>query len=111
MPPRKPLTPLELLTLVAVSRLGDDGYAVPIRSEVQVMSGRTPSVASVYAALDRLDRLGFATPWLSDPRPERGGRSRRCYRLTPAGRECVRRERERALRMWRGVVIDPRTAR
>jgi DNA-binding PadR family transcriptional regulator len=111
MPLRKPLTPLELLAIVAVSRLGDDAYAVPIRREVHAMSGRTPSVASVYAALDRLDRLGLAAAWLSDPLPERGGRARRHYRLTPAGREFVRRERERALRMWRGVAIDARGQR
>jgi PadR family transcriptional regulator PadR len=104
----KPLTPLEFLTLIAIARLGDASYAVPIRSEIKAFADRNVSVAAVYGALDRLDRLGFAAAWLSDPLPERGGRARRHYRLTAVGRELVRRERESALRMWRGVLLKPR---
>jgi DNA-binding PadR family transcriptional regulator len=107
MPLPKALTPLELLTLVAVARLDADTYAVPIRAEIRTVSGRSVSIAAIYGALDRLDRRGLATPWLSDPLPERGGRARRHYRLTAAGREFVRREREQALRMWQGVA-EPR---
>lgn len=107
MRPPKPLTPLELLTLVAVARLDDLAYAVPIRTEIKAIAGRSVSIAAIYGALDRLDRRGLAAPWLSAPLPERGGRARRHYRLTPAGREFVRREREQALRMWQGVP-EPR---
>jgi PadR family transcriptional regulator PadR len=104
----KTVTPLELLTLVAVARLGEDAYAVPIRSEIQTLAGRTVSIAAIYGALDRLDRRGLAAAWMSDPRPERGGRARRYYRLTAPGREFVRQEREQALRMWQGVRVDVR---
>ena len=100
----KTLTPLELLTLVAIARLGDEAYAVPIREDIRTFASRSPSIAAIYGALDSLDRRGFASASLSDPRPERGGRARRYYRLTSAGREFVRREREQALRMWQGVV-------
>jgi DNA-binding PadR family transcriptional regulator len=103
----KSLTHLELLTLVAVARLDDQAYAVPIRSEIKAFAGRLVSIAAIYGALDRLDRRGLADAWLSDPLPERGGRARRHYRLTAAGREFVRRERELALRMWHGVT-EPR---
>ena len=103
----KALTPLELLTLIAVTRLDDQAYAVPIRAEIKTIAGRSVSIAAIYGALDRLDRRGLATAWLSDPLPERGGRARRHYRLTTAGREAVRREREQALRMWHGVA-EPR---
>ncbi len=104
----KSLTPLELLTLVAIARLGEAAYAVPIRAEIKAVAGRNASIAAIYGALDRLDRVAFAAPWLSDPRPERGGRSRRHYKLTVAGREFVRREREYALRMWSGLALDSR---
>jgi DNA-binding PadR family transcriptional regulator len=104
--PPRPLTPLEFLTLIAVARLGEGAYAVPIREDIKAFAGRTVSVAAVYLALDRLDRLGLTKAWLSEPRPERGGRPRRHYQLTAAGRQIVRRERENARRMWRGVVLD-----
>ncbi len=106
MPVPQTLTPLELLTLVAVARLGVGAYAVPIRAEIKTFASRSVSIAAIYGALDRLDRRGLAAAWLSEPRPERGGRARRHYRLTPSGRDFVRREREHALRMWRGVVVD-----
>jgi PadR family transcriptional regulator PadR len=100
----KTLTPLELLTLIAIARLGDEAYAVPIREDIRTFAGRSASIAAIYGALDCLDRRGLAAASLSDPRPERGGRARRYYRLSAAGREFVRREREQAIRMWQGVV-------
>src|ERR1041385_8619865 len=107
----KTLTPLELLTLIAVARLDDAAYAVPIREEIRAVSGRSVSIAAIYGALDNLERRGLTQAAMSDPRPERGGRARRYYRLTTHGREWVRRERDLALRMWHGVTIDARGAR
>lgn len=99
------LSSLELLTLVAMARLGDEAYAVPIRIEIQACSGRDVSVPAVYAALDRLEHAGLASRWLSESKPERGGRARRHFKLTDTGRDHVIRERERALRMWNGVPL------
>jgi PadR family transcriptional regulator, regulatory protein PadR len=101
------LSQTELLVLVAIARLGESAYGVSIREDVRDSTRRTLSLASVYAALDRLDGLGLARSWLSEPRPERGGRARRHYGLTRAGAARVARERESALRMWRGVVLAP----
>ena len=102
------LSSLELLTLVAMARLGDEAYAVTIRLDIQECAGREVSVPAVYAALDRLERAGLAAHWLSESRPERGGRARRHFRLTAEGRALLRRERDSALRMWASVpVSDP----
>lgn len=99
------LSTLELLTLVAIARLGDGAYGVTIRQEIMACSGRDVSIPAVYAAVDRLERAGFARRWLSEARPERGGRARRCYTLSAAGRQRVLREREDALRMWSTVPL------
>lgn len=99
------LSSLELLALVAMARLGDDAYAVTIRLDIRECSGQDISVPAVYAALDRLERAGLAARRQSEPRPERGGRSRRYFRLTPAGRAELGRARERALRMWKSVPL------
>lgn len=97
---------LELLALVAMARLGDTAYGVTIRQEIMTVTARDVSMAAVYAALDRLERHRFVTPWWSEPRAERGGRARRQYRLTADARAWLRRERETTLRMWRGVTFD-----
>jgi DNA-binding PadR family transcriptional regulator len=100
------LNRIELLALVAVLRLGDEAYGVTIHEEIERAAGRAVSMAGVYSALDRLDRRGLVRIWQSEPRPERGGRARRHYRLSAAGRQIVRREREAALRMWQGLATD-----
>jgi PadR family transcriptional regulator PadR len=100
------LNHIELLALIAMIRLGDQAYGVTIHEEIERAAGRGVSVAGVYSALDRLEQRGFARVWHSEPRAERGGRARRHYGLTAAGRETVKREREQALRMWRGLAPD-----
>jgi DNA-binding PadR family transcriptional regulator len=105
MPPT-PLNHIELLSLIAIVRLGDDAYGVTIQEEIERSARRRVSMAGVYSALDRLERQGLARARQSEPRAERGGRARRLYGLTAAGRELVKREREAALRMWRDLPVD-----
>ena len=100
------LNPIEILALVAVLRLRDEAYGVTIHEEIERAAGRAVSMAGVYSALDRLERRGLVRVWHSEPLPERGGRARRHYQLSAAGRQIVRRERDVALRMWRGLAPD-----
>ena len=95
------LPEVELLTLLAVARIGEGAYGLAILDEIRTSSGKEPSVAAVYAALERLDRHGLIRVSLSDPVPERGGRARREYRLTTMGRSRLQRERASAMRIWR----------
>ena len=95
------LPDVELLTLLAVARIGDGAYGVAILDEIRTTSGTEASVAAVYAALERLARNGLIRVSLSDPVPERGGRAKREYRLTPRGRSRLQRERAAAMRVWR----------
>ena len=100
------LPEVELLTLLAVGRIGDGAYGVAILDEIRASSGTEASVAAVYAALERLQRNGLIRVSLSDPVAERGGRARREYRLTPMGRSRLRRERAAAMRIWRLKPVE-----
>jgi DNA-binding PadR family transcriptional regulator len=101
---RPPVSRLDLLALLALTRLGEDAYGVTVCEDISRVTGREVSMAAVYAALDRLERGGFVRAWQSDPRPERGGRSRRHFALTAAGRAELRAARALAAKMWRGVL-------
>ena len=79
----------ELLVLLAIMRLDDRAYGVPIVNELE-RCGRPIAVASVYAALERLEEKGFVTSVMSEPTPERGGKARRCFQLTGRGLREVR---------------------
>ena len=54
-------------------------------------SGREVALASVYAALERLESKGFVASALGEPTAERGGRARTYFKPTAAG---VREARE-----------------
>ena len=95
----------EQIVLLAVLRLGDDAYGVPIRREIEKRAGRAVTVGALYSTLDRLEAKGYVSSWFADPTAERGGRSRRYFRLEPAGSEALARAKEVLERMWKGVRL------
>src|SRR5262245_29980544 len=101
--PHESLGEFEQAVLLAVAHLPDDAYGVPIRQEIEQRTGRTVAVGALYTALDRLEKKGYLRSEMSDPRPERGGRSRRHYWLRPAGADALRRSRALMDSMWRGL--------
>jgi len=105
MPERSYLGEMELMVLLAVVRLGDDAYGVPISKELLNLAGREVALGSVYAALDRLQEKGFVTSALGDPTPERGGRAKRYFRVTPAGLRALRMTRTALTNLWSGIPL------
>lgn len=93
----------ELLVMLAVLQAAEEPYAVSIRREIEERTGRGVSRGAVYATLDRLERKGLLSSWMSEPTPERGGKARRFYRAEAAGIEAVRTSRETMRAMWRGL--------
>jgi PadR family transcriptional regulator len=94
---------LEQVVLLAVLQLGDGAYAVPVRAEIRERAGRAVARGALYTALERLEAKGFLASRMSEPRPERGGRSRRYFRVTPQGLRALRASRSAMLRLWRGL--------
>lgn len=110
MAPKSDLGQTELLVLLALARLGEEAYGVTIQQEIADRTGREVSTTAVYGALERIQRRGYAEPWMSEPLPERGGRARRHYRLLPAGERALAAERRALDRMWEGLAISSRGA-
>ena len=111
MPARDALGEFEQLVLLAIARLGDDAYGVTIRREIEERTGRDVTIGALYTALDRLERKAFVRSTMSAPTAERGGRSKRHFRMKPAGAAALRQSRERLARMWEGLPADLRQAR
>ena len=81
----------EQLVLTAILRCGRQAYGVKVHESVEMLSGaRSVALGAVYATLDRLEDKGLISSWLSDPTPERGGRSKRHYRLEASGERALR---------------------
>ncbi len=109
MAPRTPLLgEVEQLVLLAVLRLADEAYAVPIRALVKREAGVDLSRGTIYVTLERLERKGYVTSWFSDPQAVRGGKARRIFRLKPPGVAAVRASKLAVDRLASGTVIAPR---
>ena len=86
-------------------REGDEAYGVPVRRAIADRSGRDVSLAAVYKTLTRLEEKGFVTAHVGEPTPERGGRRKRYYTVTVAGRRALRQSVEVLRRMSRGLDL------
>ena len=97
------LTDFELLILLAIMRLEDEAYGVPIGRAIERATNRPVTRASVYTALDRLERMGLVTSSMGDPTPERGGRAKRFFDVTGAGVQAVKETQRAFAAMWKGL--------
>jgi PadR family transcriptional regulator PadR len=97
------LTDFELMILLAILRVGDEAYGVPIAQEIEQTGGRPVVCAAVYAALSRLEARGLVRAYMGDPTPERGGRAKRYYALTPKGLRATRETQRALTALWSGL--------
>ena len=80
----------EEMVLVTVWKLKERAYSVPIREFLRMITGKRWSFGSIYNPLNRLEQKGLLDSYTTEPVKERGGRSKRIYRVTPAGQEALK---------------------
>ena len=88
------------MVMLALIRLGD-AYGVPISREIEKQSGKSVAVASLYAALERLESKGLITSEFGEPTRVRGGRAKKYFRVTAKGIREVRMVRQTFEKMWK----------
>lgn len=103
MSARDYLGEFEHIVLLALMRLGDQAYGVTVRREIASRTKREVSIGAIYATLDRLEAKRYVRSRAGDPTPERGGRSKRFFRVTAQGVSAVNRT-HRALRSLIGSL-------
>jgi len=89
--------------LLAVWKLQDEAYAIPIRRYLQKVTREKISIGGIYVPLDRLVRKGYLETYQSEPLPERGGMSRRYFRLTTSGSKALEDARRIHEELWKGL--------
>jgi PadR family transcriptional regulator PadR len=97
------LSDFELIAMLAVLRLGDNAYGVPIAREIEEHTKREAKLGSIYAALERLEEKGFVASELGEPTRERGGRAKRYFHVTRQGVRQVRDTQRTLVKLWRGI--------
>ena len=105
MKDRDYLGEFEHIVLLALLRLEDRAYGVTVRQEIEFRAQREVSIGAVYATLDRLEGKGYVRSHRGDPTPERGGRSKRFFRVTADGVKAVSRTHRALQRMTEGLGL------
>lgn len=90
----------EELVLLSVWNLQDEASCLPIQRKLEEATGRSWSLGSIFDPLDRLERKKLLESRLTEPTKERGGRSKRVYRLTSLGRRSLQNLRSIQEALW-----------
>jgi DNA-binding PadR family transcriptional regulator len=105
-PDPQALGEFEQMVLLAVLRAGQDGgdaYGVTVHGELERRTRRRVARGAVYMTLDRLEKKGLLDSYLTEPTPERGGRAKRCYRVTRPALAALRASRRALVALWDGL--------
>jgi PadR family transcriptional regulator, regulatory protein PadR len=98
-----PLGEFEQLVLLATLQLGADARARALRERIEAATGRAVSRGALYATLDRLVAKGMLDWEVESSAPARGGLASRCFLVTAAGVDALRRSYSAVVALARGL--------
>lgn len=100
----KVLSSQEEILMLAVLSLGENAYGVTIRRHVSQVTKKDWSIGAIYDPLYRLEKNGLVKSTLSEPTKERGGRAKRIFELTQAGKDALVEHKKVRDEMWGGLT-------
>ncbi|MFD2573029.1 PadR family transcriptional regulator [Spirosoma soli] len=100
---RSYLGEFEELVLLAVAVLEGQAYGVTIATELKQRTSRTISLSGVHIALYRLEEKGFVRSELGGATAARGGRRKRLFTITAAGKQTLGEMREVRNELWNAI--------
>lgn len=99
----KELTVLEQIILSIIWSQKDEAYGVSIRQKVKKTTGKNLNYGTLYNNLEQLLRKGYVTKTQGESTPDRIGRPRIFYTLTPRGQKALRKAYELHTSLWNSI--------
>ncbi len=93
----------EQLVLLALLRLGEGAYGIPVRDEIALRTGRAPSLGAVYTTLERLEAKRLVSSRAGEKTAVRGGRAKQHFRIEALGIAALKYARETTSNMSLGL--------
>src|ERR1700722_1220076 len=93
----------EELVLLTVASLVKNAYSVAICDELSKAADRTVRLGVVHAVLNRLEEKGLVKSELGEATATRGGKRKRFYFLTGAGKASMVRAKEIRDQLWQKI--------
>ena len=90
----------EELVLLTIATLGEEAYGVSIQHDIETRCNRSISIGALHSTITRLEEKGFLKSWLGGATQARGGRSKRYYEITAAGKKSVAESKSLRDELW-----------
>lgn len=90
----------EELVLLGVAALVNDAYSVALCDELTRHTGREVKLGVVHAVLNRLEDKGYVKSRMGEATRVRGGKRKRYYSVTNAGKAALRRAKDVRDQLW-----------
>jgi PadR family transcriptional regulator PadR len=93
----------EELVLLTVASLMENAYSVAVCDELSQHADRTVKLGVVHAVLNRLEEKGLVKSQLGEATAARGGKRKRFYSVTGAGKASLIRSKEIRDQLWQKI--------
>jgi len=93
----------EELVLLSAASLTDQAYGVSIMQDIIKETGRNVNISAVHEVLKRLEQKGYLKSKMGGATNERGGRRKRFFILTNAGKKTLDETMKLKLQLYRRV--------
>ena len=97
----------EEVVLLTVAVLNEGAYGVSITQELEQKTGRAVGFSTVHTTLQRLEEKGFLSSQMGGATAERGGRRKRFFTVTAAGRRALQEVKQVRMELWN--ALPPQT--
>lgn len=95
----------EELVLLTIAALVNEAYSVGICDELTKRTGRSVKLGVVHAVLNRLEEKGLVKSKLGEATNVRGGKRKRYYTITSAGKAGLLKAKEVRDELW-SIIPD-----
>lgn len=104
---KKFLGEFEELILIAILKLKNETYGVPLAETIEEMSGKRVSIGALYTSLARLEEKGFISSRIGEPTDERGGRAKKYFSVEGTGYQVLRDIEATRADALEGIILQP----
>lgn len=90
----------EELILLLIILLKEEAYGLAIRGALKEQANRTVTIGAVHGTVNRLEKKGFIESSMSGASELRGGRRKRIFTITAAGKSMLQKSRDAKVTLW-----------
>ena len=90
----------EEIVLLTIAALINEAYSVVICDELSKHTGRSVKLGVIHAVLNRLEEKHFVKSKLGEATSTRGGKRKRYYTVTVAGKTALVKSKEMRDQLW-----------